>query len=204
MRLRSNIIAFLIFFILGCNSKKENTKASSKDTIELVKTIMTEPFFNYTISWLDSGKVMLNIDSLLTYKDKAFNCDSAIAVDYIGHQGEQTTSPLNNKGQWISTIQKRVKLTNYQIDSLNSIIGDKKSYFNSMQVSCYFPQLGIIYFKRGKVIGQSAICLSCARLESTAKLGSGENYSSFNRIALRRFEKICSELNFSNCNNWPD
>jgi hypothetical protein len=195
---------FFSLLLISCNSNNGNTIPNSKDSFIEVKTVMTEIPSDYEISWRDSGNVKLDIDPGLSHGGGAFKCDSVIAIDYIGSLGEHTYLPLNNKGQWINTISKRKKLLSSQIDSLNSILGDKTSFVNPMQVACYEPRLGIVYFRKGKVIAQSTICLLCARLESTAKLGNKESYSSFNKRTLRRLERICTQLDFSNCKNWTE
>lgn len=200
--MKSLLLITLIFwtFVSCNNTTSKNPVAAPKDTA--ARAVTDESFFGYKISWLDSSKVTYQVDTFLTHKDKGFLCDSAVAIDYTGFLGEHTYMPLNDKGQWINTIEKRKKLTGAQIQLIHSVFGDKKSFGSPMMVSCYEPRLGIIYFKDNKVIGQSAICLGCARLESTAKLGNGDNYSSFSESTLRRLEKLCSDLQFSDCKHW--
>ncbi len=192
------LITFFFLILVSCNdTTSKDSVAQHKDSAVIPMT--NESFFGYKISWLDSSKIIYAADTFLTHKGKAFICDSAIAIDYTGVLGEHTYMPLNENGQWINTIKKRKKLTYEQLQLIHSVFGNKNSFDSSMLVSCYEPRLGIIYFKKNKVIGQSAICLSCARLESTAKLGNGENYSSFNERTLRRLEPLCSGLQFSDC-----
>lgn len=199
--LRITILILCLAFIIACNnSTSTNAVGERKDTS--AKPVTDESFFGYKISWSDSSQVAYSVDTLLTHKGKAFLCDSAIALDYTGFLGEHTYMPLNENGQWINTIAKRKKLSAEQLQLVNSVFGNKKSFDNPMMVSCYEPRLGIVYFKDNKVIGQSAICLSCARLESTAKLGNGDNYSSFSEKTLRQLEKLCIDLQFSDCKHW--
>jgi len=197
----SLLITFLFLTLISCNdTTNKNNVAEPKDTA--TRPVTDESLFGYKISWLDSSKIIYQVDTFLTHKGKGFLCDSVIAIDYTGFLGEHTYMPLNEKGQWINTIVKRKKLTDDQLQLIHSVFGDKKSFYNPMMVGCYEPRLGIVYFKDNKVIGQSAICLGCARLESTAKLGNGDNYSSFSEHTLRRLEQLCSELQFSDCKHW--
>ena len=195
------LIAFLFLTLISCNDTTSKKSAvEPKDTS--TRPVTDESLFGYEISWLDSSNVTYQVDTFLTHKGKGFLCDSAIAIDYTGFFGEHTYMPLNDKGQWINTIEKRKKLKDDQLQLIHSVFGDKKSFDNPMMVSCYEPRLGIVYFKDNKVIGQSAICLGCARLKSTAKLGNGDDYSSFSEQTLRRLEKLCVDLQFSDCKHW--
>lgn len=195
------LIVFLYSTIVSCkDTKVKDSLAEPKGTVNPSDTDKSSP--GHKIEWLDSSIVNYQVDTFLTHSGKAFLCDSAIAIDYTGFSGEHTFMPLNDNGQWISTIKKSEKLTNQQLQLVQSVLGNKKSFDNPMMVSCFEPRLGIVYFKDSKVIAQSAICLGCARLKSTAKLGDGENYSSFSELTSRQLEKLCSELQFSNCKHW--
>ena len=151
------------------------------------------------IAWLDSSTVEMSIDTTISYTDKKIVCDSALAVDYTGFEGEHTFLPLNDKGQWINTIHKVKKLTRPQLDYLNTIIGDKNSFLNPLLVACYEPRHGIVYFRNGKVIGQTAICLRCARLESTIKIGDPKQEGLLNESGRDKLNRLCKELKFSEC-----
>ena len=159
---------------------------------------------NTSIYYTDSNKLNLQIDSTLTQKEIAFSSDSAVAFDYIGFERENSFPVLNKKGQWINTIKQSKKLSDEQFKLIYSVFENKNSFQNTLIIGCYEPRLGIVYFKNGTVIGQSAICIDCARLESSARLGNGENYSSFNKRALRQLEKICKQLKFSDCDHLTD
>ena len=177
------LITFSFLTLFSCNNTTNNNSVTK--TTDTTQTKKSKSLDDQKISWLDSSKEFYAVDSLLTHRGTAFHSDSVLAVDYTGFIGEHTFMPLNEKGQWINTITKIKKLSIDQVKFLQSILGNKKSFDNPMDVFCYEPRLGIVYFKEGKVIGQSAICLSCARLESTAKLGNHENYSSFNKATMR-------------------
>ena len=151
---------------------------------------------DYEPKWLDSPKAILAIDTLLSHRQNAFKCDSAIIIDYSGSFGEHSYLPLNDKGQWINTIKKRKKLSVDELQFIQQIFGDKSTFKNPLIIGCYEPGLGIIYFKDNKVIGQSAICIGCARIESTATLGSGDNYASFNEKAKQKLRQFYKNLKF--------
>jgi hypothetical protein len=190
-------LIYCLTFVCCKNPANKNSVTEHKDTT--ARAMKYESTFSYNISWLDSSKVVYVVDSSLTHYGRIFLCDSAIAIDYTGFLGEHTFMPLNGKGQWINTIKKTKKLSVGQLQLINSVFGDKKSFDNPIVIGCYEPRFGIVYFKNHKLIGQSAICLGCERLKSTVKLGNGENYSSFNEQTLRRLEKLCNDLQFSEC-----
>lgn len=191
------LITFPFWTLCSCINNSSKNSAPEQH-----HSIPDESASVYNIEWSDSSTVMYAVDTFLSHKGKAFVCDSAIAVDYIGFLGEHTYMPINEKGQWINTIEKTKKLSVEQLKLIHSALGNKKSFEHPMMISCYEPRIGIVYFKNNKVIGQSAICLGCVRLASTAKLGNGDHYSSFNAQTLRQLEKLCSDLQFSNCKNW--
>lgn len=54
---------------------------------------------DYEPKWLDSSKVILAIDTLLSHKHYAFKCDSSIIIDYNWSFGEHSYLPFNEKEQ---------------------------------------------------------------------------------------------------------
>ncbi len=149
------------------------------------------------ISWIKNPKNILEIDNLLSHQ-KGFECDSVIGIDYLGFEGEHFFYPINEKGEFISSIKKKQKLSKKQFLKLKSILGSKETYNNPQIVGCYEPRLAFIYYKENKVIGQTQICLSCAQLRSTAKTVDGEYGNLFNKKATEELNGLRNELGFSN------
>lgn len=186
--------------VSSCNEiETKDEYTNNKDSISPAITEY-DTLRNIDIQWLDSAKVNYNIDTSLSHIGAGFSFDSAITVEYTGYWVEDIFLPINDKGQWISNITKRKKLTLSQLDLIHSIFGSRKAFNNPQVIPCYEPRHGIIYFKDNKVICQSAICIDCARLQSTAKLGDGTNYSSFNQKTQKQLEQLCIDLEFSECN----
>lgn len=120
-------------------------------------------------------RVIMAIDKFLSHKNGGFKCDSAIILAYKLKPSKDVYMPLTKEGDWIPDIIKRKKLTYQQLRFINSIFGDKKT-FTKDRFACFAPRVGFVYFKNGEVIGQSCLCLDCAGIESTAKLGNNDSF----------------------------
>lgn len=141
-------------------------------------------------------RLKLEIDESLSHAGKAFQTDSVLAVSYNKHFWEGHELPVEKDGSWQNTLEKIVKLSPAQVAKFHAILGSGKTYKNPAGAGCYEPRLGLVFFRGGKVVAQSAICTSCMRLQSTAKLGDGSHYAAFNVKALKRLEKLERELGF--------
>ena len=181
------LILLLIF--LSCNKFK---KTENIQEFKLPSKIQ-----NDSIYWIKSPKNIVEINKSLSHQ-KGFKCDSVIGVDYFGFEGEHFFFPINENGEFISSIKKKLKLSEEQFLKLNSILGSKETYKNPRIVSCYEPRLAFIYYKENKVIGQTQICLSCAQLRSTAKTVGGDHGNLFNEKATEQLNSLRTELGFSN------
>jgi hypothetical protein len=189
------ILTFSCFTLVGCNnSTNSNAGTNKNDTAARLSNI--NRLADYEPKWLDSSYVILAIDTFLSHRQNAFKCDSAIMVDYNGGFGEHSYLPLNEKGQWINTIKRRKKLSVNELQFIKQIFGNKSTFKDPLIIGCYEPGLGIIYFKDNKVIAQSAICIGCARIQSTATLGSGDSYASFNEKTKQKLVQFYSSLKF--------
>ncbi len=144
------------------------------------------------ILWLNDKIESIKTDPTLSYS-KGIKCDSVIGVNYIGFSGEHFFNPINEKGQYISTIKQTQKLNQNQVSRLNSIIGNKKTYENPNIAGCYEPRLAFIYFKNNTVICQTQICLSCNQLNSSAHIAD-EVDGNLNEEAVKKLTELQNEL----------
>ena len=199
MRLYTSILFFVSILIIGCNVSSDKQKELQDKANQNSPPPLPE-HYRITVSWLDSSPVSLKIDRSLSYKDHEIKCDSVLAIDYIGFEGEHTYLPVNDKGQWISTIRKVSKLQSAQEQRFREIIGNKNTYISPSIIPCYEPRLSLAYFREGKLIGQTAICLSCFRLESTIKTGDTKEDGLISQKAKEQLSELCKELGFSDCN----
>lgn len=182
-------LLYLLFVLLAFASCKNETE--NKNTAMPLPILTKAP--KAEIKWLTENPVKIKTKSNLSYL-KGFECDSVIGIDYIGFSGEDFYTPINKKGQYISTIRKKQKLTEEQITRLNSILSNKKMFENPNIAGCYQPRLGFIYFKNNEVICQTIVCISCSQLESSAETAS--SHGNFNEKANSKFKKLNTELGF--------
>lgn len=80
--------------------------------------------------------------------------------------GEKGSLIVDNNGKYLQTVIKQVQLDTVTISKLNTKLGDRKSYGNGT-AACFDPHCGIVYFLKGKPVGQITICLGCNRLYSS-------------------------------------
>jgi hypothetical protein len=181
------LILLLIF--LSCNKAKET---------EIIRAVnLPPPPPKENITWIKTSKNTLELDKSLSH-NRGFECDSVIGIDYVGFEGEHFFYPINDKGEFISSIKKKQKLNKKQFLKLNSILGNKETYKNPQIIGCYEPRLAFIYYRKNKVVGQTQICLSCAQLHSTIETVNGEYGSDFNKKALEELDDLRIDLGFSN------
>lgn len=180
------IKSFLLFFLLF-------TACKEKPVEEIRYTNLPPKAPKTEIKLLTKNQVKIKTKNHLSYI-RGFDCDSVIGIDYIGFSGEDFYTPINEKGQYISTIRKKQKLSEEQISKLNSIFSNKKMFDNPNIASCYEPRLGFVYFKNNEVICQTIVCISCSRFQSSAET-AGSN-GDFNKKASLEFEKLNHQLGF--------
>lgn len=187
---------FLTLFYSCETSTKSKTEIVVKDSTQKVNIYLDslEPH------WLDSSRAIMKIDTNLSYSKSNFKFDSIIILDYNGGFGEHSYLPLNDSGQWITTIKFRERLTNKKASYLDDIFGDKQTYKNELHIGCFQPGLGLIYYKNNYVVGQSTICIGCARILSTMRLGNNDYYASFNQKTKDKLKQFYKDLNIKKHN----
>jgi hypothetical protein len=108
--------------------------------------------------------------------------DKVAIYDFEGGKGEQDFYIVDEKGQLAKSIRKQVQLDKSTINTLNTKLGDKKSYGGGT-AACFDPHLGIVYFLKDKIVAHISVCLDCNRLRSSidiqaqkqGKVGTGNN-----------------------------
>ena len=179
----------LQIFNFSCTLDKERV-----NKIEVSKTQSAEIKSNYSISWIDNNQVKVSIKNHLSYIDKSVKFDSVILVHYWGYLLEKSWKsyfPINETGQWISTIMKSKRLNEKEVYFIDSLLANPNTYDLSVYHPNLFPKFALAYFKNGQVIGQTAI--GAESVKSTILLGSKNYFAQFdsqqhkilNRIILK-------------------
>ena len=182
------LIAIFLFSALSC--RQSNNK---KEEITVVETTMAPLKQDYIISWKDSGKVEFKLDESITYPE--IDYDSARILYYWGYnleEGLDTTSyfPLNSNGKWISTIMYSSIISKTDLWKVDSLLGDQKSYDKSASAAGLIPKYGIVYFKNGKVIGQTGIGPGSQTVMTTFKLPQPSYSQRLNNSECRQIEVV--------------
>ena len=180
---------FILISLIGCHTKPRVPETTNQEEHN------PPPPPHYTsIEYVDSGRAVMNIDITLSYID-AFTCDSAIAVDYEGME-DNKIDVLDENGRWLNSVRERKKLTQSQLNRYTAILGNPLTYKNGRNGMCFIPHLALVYYKKGRVQAQTAICLSCCHVASSVLLGDGSRYSSINDTAVNKFVELCKELGY--------
>jgi len=164
---------------------------SKKNESVIVETTMTSIIHDYTISWKDSSIVEFNLDGEISYPKIEY--DSARILFYRGYNpGEDTTSyfPVNTSGKWISTVISSVNISKEDLWKIDSLLGNQKSYDKSAAAGGQDPQYGIVYFKNGKVIGQTSIGPGSQTVRTTFKLPQPSYSQRLNNSECRQIEVV--------------
>jgi hypothetical protein len=183
---------FLIIFfssILSCRQIKEE-----KHELLVLETTMAAIKQDYKISWSDSGKVQFRLNAV-PYTYPKLDYDSARILYYWGYnleEGLDTTSffPVNLEGQWISTIMYSTTVTKVDLSKVDSLLGNQKSFDESSAAGTQSPKYGIVYFKKGKVIGQTTIGPGSQTIRTTFRLPQPSYCQRLNNSECRKIEVV--------------
>jgi len=96
--------------------------------------------------------------------------DKVIMYDFSGGKG-WNQSIVDNKGKLATSITKQINLDKESIISLNSKLGEKKS-FGGGEAACFDPHLGFVYYLNDKIVAHITICLDCNVLVSSIPLNA--------------------------------
>jgi hypothetical protein len=191
MQYQMNLKLLLVIFVLSALSCRQSS--NKKNEITIIETTMAPIKQDYTISWSDSGKVEFKLNELLTYPKIYY--DSAKILFYMGYnlgEGLDTESyfPLNDDGEWISTIMRSSIISKTDLWKVDSLLGNQKSYDESTAAGRLAPKYGIVYFKNGKVIGQTCIDPGGQTVKTTFKLPQPSYSQRLNNSECRQIEVV--------------
>ncbi|MET0299013.1 MAG: hypothetical protein ABW036_04600 [Flavitalea sp.] len=126
--------------------------------------------------------------------------DKVVFYDFesIGVKGAQI---FDSKGHVLQKIIKQVDLKSQTVSTLNTRLGDRKS-FGAGTAFCFDPHCGFVYFYKGKIVAQILVCLECNRLSSNidipaqkqGKQGSGIDAHYLAEGLSKSFRKYLNQL----------
>ena len=148
---------------------------------------------DYTISWKGSSVVEFKLDGSISYPKIEY--DSANILFYRGYNLEEdldTASyfPVNTSGKWISTVISSSNISKADLWKVDSLLGNQKSYDESAAAGRQDPKYGIIYFKNGKVIGQTSLGPGSQTVKTTFKLPQPSYSQRLNNSECRQIEVV--------------
>ena len=85
--------------------------------------------------------------------------DKLIMYDFSGGKG-WNEYVVDKKGNLATSITQQVQLDVKSIANFNRLLGDKTS-FGGAEASCFTPHLGLVYYRKDKIIAYITICLDC-------------------------------------------
>ena len=134
--------------------------------------------------------------------------DKVIAYDYNGNRGEYivVSGKLND-----TLIKKQIVLTKQQIDTLQSILFNTKTYGALSGKTAFRPHLGIVYYFKNKIVAHISISLETNWQISNLKIPAmyqekikeplyNNQYCAaegFSKTGRQKIKKFCNDLNFS-------
>jgi hypothetical protein len=148
-----------ILIIIFCSAISCSQLNNKNSELIIVNTEMAPIKQEWTISWLDS---CITKFAKKDYTYPKLDYDSAKLLYYNGYNAEEgldTSSffPLNKDGKWISTIINSTTVPKADLVIVDSLLGSQKSFDENSAAGRQCPELGIVYFKTGKVIGQTTL-----------------------------------------------
>ncbi|MEO8770720.1 MAG: hypothetical protein ABI402_11560 [Ferruginibacter sp.] len=187
-------IPFYFFAIIyGCKTINNDQPKH----IEVLETIMEDIKPN-TVSWLDSGKVHFFKGNPVSYNGTHFEYDSAILIDYWGYDDvvKEDFFPVNERGQWISTILNIKKNAKNSLNLIDSILNDIKTYNDTALAdeAIYAPTFAIVYFKHQKILGQTAFGPTSLTVKSTILLRNNSFLAILKQKQFYKIEELFSDI----------
>lgn len=175
--------------LLVANCKQASN--SKNDNIIVINTALAD-VETPKIKWVDSANVAISLDSNILFDNSRTQFDSVDIVHYWGYgvDSEIGYYPVNEKGQWISTIIKSKRLDREYTAWIDSLLASFENFDSPDAEPINLPKFGLIYYKNGAVVG--LVSIGDKSVMSTIKLG---NHTYFAVFKEQTFQRIRSLLN---------
>jgi hypothetical protein len=93
---------------------------------------------------------------------------------------------VNAYGTFNNDIGKRFLLNKKQREKLAKLLTDTAN-LSSASSMCFVPHIAFVYYKKGRINGQTSLCFVCAQARSIPKIGS--DLSDTGTVKLKEFCK---------------
>lgn len=154
-------ISFLIL-VARC-SPTDSSSYTANDQEEVTEENTTwdkKQYFDHlqAVSLDSLGQVITKADSVVAYNWNDRDGNPANVYHHI----------VDFYGQFSDRINQVITLNAGQQSTLSSILTDS-SNFEGSNSSCFIPHIAFVYYRQGKIIGQSNVCFFCAGVKSVPK-----------------------------------
>ena len=191
--MRFLLILPIIMLIYSCKRRVTYKNNVTETTISGYTKPPSHP------TWIDSGKVILELDTVKSQNQLYELADSALIVHYKGSDGEIEYDLINEEGKWLDRIYAIKKLTKHQLKKFITVFGDSNLTYPDFTLCCYYPKFGIVFFSNGNVIAYTSFSIKNSKVNSTASLSNGKHYaafdSSFNNVLIKTLKESKIEIN---------
>jgi hypothetical protein len=186
MKTLSFKIILVILTFISCNQASNEVPKKEDDKLNFQTRPMPNP------NWVDSGKVEININTDLEFENLL--ADSAILISYKGSSGEVIYEPLNSEGKWLDSIYYVKRLTKQKMKTFYNIVQNGKLLSYDNQLCCFEPLFGVIFFKKGTVIGYSSFSIKDSKIHSTFLLDNKKHSGKLNDNQTKQLKEFVESI----------
>ncbi len=187
------ILLFLIFTIIACTTNQSQKIHDKKVTIETKTAPNSKYLTQNELSRFRDNISPININSKLSVPFDTLQFDKVIAYDFEG-LSEVSQSVINKQtGAFSNGISYQKVVDPENVEFLVEFLTNTKTYGESV-AACFEPHLGIVFFKKSKVVYVIDVCLDCNFLISTTEIPATQfkkvKYEDGSEYGLKGFSKF--------------
>ncbi|GAB1430887.1 hypothetical protein MASR2M18_17210 [Ignavibacteria bacterium] len=146
-----------------------------------------------------------------TNKDSLpFKFDSVVVIEYrsdlsslhknILSSDIESENVIWDNSKFNPTVTKKTKLPSLLAIELSQKLNSPNIYDKRLRTSCFFPRMGLVFYKKDSIVAYVNICLECNRLTCFPKLNNVEkNNGVLNKKGIELFNRICVYMGLLYC-----
>lgn len=141
-----------------------------------------------------------------------FKFDSVVAVEYRSeHCSCISDNDFNvsytdfnavvwDNSKFNPTATFKGKLPDFLAYELSEKLNSPTIYDKRFNASCYFPRLGLVFYRHDSIVAHVSVCLECFKLKTYPKLSNVEkSFGRLNGRGMEFFDRICMTMGFLYC-----